>query len=124
MIPLHISGSLEQPTATFGVDPARPERVCVSSLAVHEMSDAMMRPVWTISTTGRDCRRVKQAVYGQAPEGFATDVPAQMLKPGVRYTVAGHGWTSWPAAVPWSGGGDFIFQDGEWRPAPPFTPGR
>ncbi|MFK4057603.1 hypothetical protein [Brevundimonas sp. NPDC046655] len=124
MIPVRISGSLEQPMATFGVDPVRPERVCVSSLAVHETSNAMMRPVWTVSARGRDCRKLTQVVYGQAPKGFVADGPAQALKPGVRYLVVGHGRTSWSAAVPWNGGEDFIFEDGQWRPAPPFIAGR
>ena len=124
MIPMRISGSLDQPTATFGVEPTRLEKACVSSLAVHEMSNAMMRPVWTVSARGRDCRKLTRIVYGQTPAGFDADVPAQALKPGVRYSVVGHGWTSWPAAVPWIGGDDFVFEDGQWRLAPPFTPGR
>lgn len=124
MIPVRIGGALEQPVATFGLDPARPQRACVGGLAVHELSDAMMRPVWTISARGRDCRPLNQVVYGQAPDGFDTEVPAQALKPNVRYAVVGHGWTNWPASTPWRGGGDFIFRDGQWRPAPRFKPGR
>lgn len=125
MIPVHISGALAQPTATFGLDPARPEKACVGGLAVHEKSDAMMRPVWTISARGRECRTLKQVVYGQAPDGFDTDVPAAALKSGVRYTLVGYGLTGGPLArTPWRGGGDFIFEEGQWRPAPPFIPGR
>lgn len=124
MIPVTIGGSLEHPTATFGVDPGKREKACLGGLAVHEAANAMMRPVWTVSAHGRDCRRLKQVVYGQAPGGFVADVPAQALKPGVRYSVVGYGWTGWPAATPWRGGGDFIFEDGQWRSAPPFVPGR
>lgn len=122
MIQVHISGGLEQPVATFGVDPANPEKACVGGLAVHETSNAMMRPVWTISARGRDCRALKQVVYGQAPEGFGTDVPAAPLKPGVRYVVVGYGLTGGLSRVPWRGGGDFIFEKGQWRPAPEGSP--
>jgi len=126
MIPVRVSGSLERPTASFGADPARPEQACVSGLTVHEMSHAMMRPVWAISAHGRDCRQLIQVVYGQAPKGFDTDVPAQGLKPGERYAVVGYGRTGMPfVRTPWQGGGDFIFEDGEWRAAPPpSAPGR
>src|SRR5690606_14886050 len=91
MIPVRISGSLERPIATFGVDPAKPEKACLGGLAVYELSDAMMRPIWTISATGRECRKLTQVVFGRAPEGFDTDVPAAALKPGVRYAVVGYG---------------------------------
>jgi len=124
MIPVTISGSLDRPMATFGVDPASPEKACLSGLAVHETSNAMMRPVWTISATGHECRQLTRVVFGEAPEGFVTDVPATALKSGVRYVVVGYGWTGWPAAVPWRGGGEFMFENGQWRQAPPFTPSR
>jgi hypothetical protein len=122
MIPVRISGSLEQPTATFGVDPAKPEKACVSGLAVHEMSNAMMRPVWAVSAVGPKCRKLRQVIYGQTLAGFDTDVPAAALKPGVRYAVVGYGLTGGLSRVPWRGGGDFVFEDGRWLPAPPFAP--
>lgn len=125
MIPVRVSGSLEAPAATFGVDPAKPEKACLGGLAVHELSNAMMRPVWSIEARGRDCRALRQVVYGEAPEGFATTVQAAPLKPGVRYAVVGYGLTGGPlSSVPWRGGGDFMFEDGRWRSAPPFIPGR
>lgn len=123
MIPVRISGSLEGPAATFGLDPAKPEKACLGGLAVHEMSNAMMRPVWSIEAQGRECRDLRQVVYGDAPEGFETTVAPAALKPGVRYAVVGYGLTGGPLSrVPWRGGGDFIFEDGQWRSAPPFSP--
>jgi hypothetical protein len=125
MIPVRISGSLEQPMASFGVDPAKPEKACLGGLAVHELSNAMMRPVWSIEARGRECRGLRQIVYGEAPEGFATTVSPVPLKPGVRYAVVGYGLTGGPLSrVPWRGGDEFIFEDGQWRSAPPFVPGR
>ena len=125
MIPVRISGSLEAPTATFGSDRAKPAKACLDGLAVHEMSNAMMRPVWSIEARGRECRDLRQVVYGEAPEGFETTVSPVPLKPGVRYAVVGYGLTGGPLSrVPWRGGGDFVFEDGQWRPAPPFLPGR
>lgn len=121
MIPVRISGSLERPIATFGLDPAKSE-ACVGGLAVYELSDAMMRPVWTISATGRECRKLTQVVFGRVPKGFDTDVPAAALKPGVRYAVVGYGLTGGLSRVPWRGGGDFVFENGLWRPAPSFSP--
>ena len=117
MIPVNISGDLQRPTASFGVDPEKPEKACLGGLAVHELSNAMMRPVWSIEARGRDCRALKQVVYGQALEGFGTEVPAAPLKPGVRYVVVGYGVTRGLSRVPWRGGGDFIFEKGQWRPA-------
>lgn len=125
MIPVRISGSLEQPMASFGVDPAKPEKACLGGLAVLELSDAMMRPVWSIEARGRECRDLRQVVYGEAPEGFETTVAPAALKPGVRYAVVGYGLTGGPLSrVPWRGGDDFVFEKGQWRPAPPFVPGR
>ena len=125
MIPVRISGSLEQPMASFGVDPAKPEKACLGGLVVHELSNAMMRPVWSIEARGRECRGLRQIVYGEAPEGFATTVSPVPLKPGVRYAVVGYGLTGGPLSrVPWRGGDEFIFEDGQWRSAPPFVPGR
>ena len=125
MIPVQVSGSLEQPVATFGGDMGKQQNACVSGLAVHEMSDAMMRPVWTISATGRECRRLAHVIYGQAPEGFVTDVDARALRPSVRYAVVGYGLTGGPLSrIPWRGGGDFVFEEGQWRSASSFTPRR
>jgi hypothetical protein len=124
MIPLRISGGLERPVATFGVDPERPERACLRGLALHEMSDAMMRPVWSMEARGRECRELRRAVYGVAPDGFETTVQPAPLKPGVRYAVVGYGLTGRPGRVPWRGGGEFVFENGQWRAAPPFAPGR
>lgn len=125
MIPVRISGSLEQPMASFGVDPAKPEKACLGGLAVHELSNAMMRPVWSIEARGRECRDLRRVVYGEAPEGFSTTVQAAPLKPGVRYAVVGYGLTGGPLShVPWRGGDDFVFENGQWRPAPPFVPDR
>lgn len=122
MIPVRVSGSLEAPAATFGVDPAKPEKACLGGLAVHEMSNAMMRPVWSIEARGRDCRALRQVVYGETPEGFATTVSPVPLKPGVRYAVVGYGLTGGPLSrVPWRGGGDFMFEDGQWRSSEVFS---
>jgi len=66
MIPVRISGSLEQPIATFGLDPAQPEKACLGGIAVHERSNAMMQPVWSIEARGRNCRGLRQVVYSLA----------------------------------------------------------
>lgn len=122
MIPVRISGSLERPTASFGLDPTRPEKACLGGLAVHELSNAMMRPVWSIEARGRECRDLRQVVYGETPEGFETTVEAIPLKSGVRYAVVGYGLTGGPLSrVPWRGGDDFIFEKGQWRPAAAFS---
>ncbi|WP_313576107.1 hypothetical protein [Brevundimonas sp.] len=116
MIPVNISGGLERPVATFGVDPAKPERACLGGIAMHELTNAMMRPVWSIEARGRDCRGLRQVVYGQAPEGFETTVEPALLKPGVRYAVVGYGMTGGPLSrVPWRGGDEVVFEDGRWR---------
>lgn len=93
MIPVRISGSLEQPIATFGLDPAKPEKACLGGIAVHELSNAMMRPIWSIEARGRNCRSLRQVVYGQTPGGFETTVEPTPLQPGVRYAVVGYGLT-------------------------------
>ncbi|MFY0398220.1 MULTISPECIES: hypothetical protein [Brevundimonas] len=118
MIPVRISGSLEQPIATFGLDPAKPEKACLGGIAVHERSNAMMRPVWSIEARGRNCRGLRQVVYGQTPEGFETTVEPTPLQPGVRYAVVGYGLTGGPLSrVPWRGGGEeVLFEHGRWRP--------
>lgn len=122
MIPVRISGSLEAPAATFGIDPAKPEKACLGGLAVHELSNAMMRPVWSIEARGRDCRGLRRVVYGETPEGFATTVSPVQLKPGVRYAFIGYGLTGGPLSrVPWRGGADFVFEDGQWRSAEAFS---
>jgi hypothetical protein len=122
MIPVRISGSLEAPAANFGVDPAKPEKACLGGLAVHEMSNAMMRPVWSVEARGRECRDLRQVTYGETPEGFSTTVQAASLKPGVRYAVVAYGLTGGPLSrVPWRGGDDFIFEKGQWRPAAAFS---
>ena len=122
VIPVIISGDPERPTASFGADPARPEKACLGGLAVHELSNAMMRPVWSIEARGRDCRGLRQIVYGETPDGFATTVSPVPLKPGVRYAVVGYGLTGGALSrIPWRGGGDFIFEDGQWRPAAAFS---
>ena len=120
MIPVNISGGLEQPVATFGVDPAKPERACVGGLAVPELSNAMMRPVWSIEARGHDCRGLRQVVYGETPEGFETTVEAAPLKLGARYAIVGYGLTGGPLSrVPWRGGGEVVFENGRWRPVTP-----
>jgi len=118
MIPVHISGGLERPIATFGLDPAKPEKACLGGIAVHELSNAMMRPIWSIEARGRNCRGLRQVVYGQAPDGFETTMDPSPLKPGVRYAVVGYGLTGGPLSrVPWRGGGEVIFVSGQWRSA-------
>lgn len=118
MIPVHISGGLERPIATFGADPAKPEKACLGGIAVHELSNAMMRPIWSIEARGSNCRGLKQVVYGQAPDGFETTMPPSPLKPGVRYAVVGYGLTVGPLSrVPWRGGGEVVFISGQWRSA-------
>ena len=125
MIPVRIGGSLERPMASFGADPAKSEKACLGGLAVHELSNTMMRPVWSIEARGRECRDLRQVVYGEAPEGFETTVEASPLKPRVHYAVVGYGLTGGPLSrVPWRGGDDFVFEGGQWRSAPPFVPGR
>lgn len=120
MIPVRISGGLEQPIATFGADPAKPEKACLGGIAVHELSNAMMRPIWSIEARGRNCRGVRQVAYGQTPEGFETTVEAAPLKPGVRYAVVGYGLTGGPLSrVPWRGGDEVMFEGGRWRLVPP-----
>ncbi|WP_046653287.1 hypothetical protein [Brevundimonas diminuta] len=120
MIPVNISGGLERPVATFGADPTKPEKACLGGIAVHERSNAMMRPVWSIEARGRDCRGLRQVVYGETPEGFETTVEAAPLKPGVRYAIVGYGLTGGPLSrVPWRGGDEVVFENGRWRPVTP-----
>lgn len=118
MIGVQISGSLEQPIARFGNDPAKPEKACVDALAVQEMTHTRMAPVWSVQVAGSKCRRLEQVHYGQAPQGFETTVAASPLRAGVRYYVFASGRTGGPLSrVPWRGGGEYIFENGEWRPA-------
>ncbi len=122
MVPVRISGSLEAPAATFGVDPAKPEKACLGGLAVHEISNAMMRPVWAIEARDRYCRALRQVVFGETPEGFEATVQETPLKPGVRYAVVSYGLTGGPLSrVPWRGGDDFVFEDGQWRSTAAFA---
>ncbi len=118
MIGVHIGGSLEQPVARFGNDPAKPEKACVDSLVVREQLPDRMAPVWSVQTVGGNCRKLGQMTYGQLPAGFETVVSAMPLRAGVRYYVSASGQTGGPLTrVPWMGGGDYIFEDGAWRPA-------
>lgn len=120
MIGVHISGSLEQPVARFGNDPLKTERACVDTISVQEMTNARMAPVWSASTGEGRCRGLEQVVYGQAPKGFETTVEAVPLRAGVRYYVSASGRTgSVLMRVPWRGGGEYIFENGTWRPAGP-----
>lgn len=118
MIGVHIGGSLEQPVARFGNDPAKPETVCVDAIAVQELTHTRMAPVWSARASGDRCRRLALITYGQVPKGFETAVEAAPLREGVRYYVSASGKTGGPLTrVPWMGGGDYIFEDGAWRPA-------
>jgi len=120
MIGVHIGGSLEQPVARFGNDPTKPEKACVDSLVVRELLPDHMAPVWSIQTVGGHCRKLDQVAYGQAPAGFETTVAVTPLRAGVRYYVSASGQTGGPLSrVPWRGGGDYIFEDGAWRPVDP-----
>lgn len=123
MIGVHIGGSLEQPMARFGNDVAKPEKVCVDALSVQDVSHSRMAPVWSIQAEGGRCRRLEQVIYGQAPKGFETIVPASPLRAGVRYYVSASGaQRGVMRGVPWMGGGDYIFENGEWHPADPRQP--
>ncbi|HLL31511.1 MAG TPA: hypothetical protein VK403_10985 [Allosphingosinicella sp.] len=66
-------------------------KACVRSLAVKEAG----RTIWQIENPRNgwegDCRQDFPVVYGRAPEGFATVVPAEPLRPGVAYTINGSG---------------------------------
>lgn len=120
MMGVQIDGSLEQPVARFGNDPAKPEKACVNSLVVREQLPERMAPVWSIQTVGGNCRKLDQVTYGQAPAGFETAVAATPLRAGVGYYVSASGQTGGPLSrVPWMGGGDYIFEDGAWRPVDP-----
>ena len=120
MIGVHIGGSLEQPVARFGNDVAKPEKACVNAFSVQEVSHPRMAPVWSVQAEGGRCRRLEQVIYGQDPKGFETAVAAMPLRAGVRYYVRASGHTGGPLTrVPWMGGGDYIFEDGAWRPVDP-----
>jgi hypothetical protein len=64
---------------------------CIGSLAVKEAG----RTIWQIenSRNGWDgnCGVDFPIVYGRAPEGFETLVPAEPLRPGAAYTISGGG---------------------------------
>lgn len=118
MIAVQISGSLEQPVARFGNDPAKTEKVCVSTISVEELPYSSTTGVWSLETADGGCRRLEQIVYGQAPEGFRTVIEAVPLRAGVRYSVTASGQTGGLVTrVPWRGGGDYVFESGAWRPA-------
>jgi len=118
MIAVQVSGPLEQPVVRFGNDPAQTEKVCVSALSVEELPYGRAAVVWSLETVDGGCRRLEQIVYGQVPEGFKTVVEAVPLRAGVRYSVTASGQTGGLVTrVPWRGGGDYIFENGAWRPA-------
>ena len=117
MIPVSLSGGLAQPTAVFGADVSKPERACVSSLNIYDPSDKT-QSVWAIRHRGDGCANLRQITYGVAPRWFETTTSPKPLKAGVRYQVMGSGLTGGMfSRVPWRGGGDFIFEDGQWRAA-------
>jgi len=123
MIPVSLTGSLAQPVAVFGVDASKPEKACVSSLDIHDPSDRT-QVVWAIRRNGEGCINLRQITYGVAPRGFDTTAEPQPLKSGVRYYVWAGGVTGGVLArVPWRGGGEFLFEDGQWRTVK-FTPPR
>ncbi len=121
MIPVSLTGGLAQPVAVFGVDASKPEKACVIQLDIHDPSDRT-QIVWAIRHRGEGCASLRRITYGVAPRGFDTTAEPQPLKPGVRYYVWASGVTGGMfARAPWRGGGEFIFEDGQWRTVK-FTP--
>jgi hypothetical protein len=118
---VRITGDLDQPSVSVlraGSD--RAMRACVDWIAVFE-ADRGPRPasaVWRVRSPDDRCIQVGSIVYGQTPDGFIVDTPAQPLRAGTVYEVGGHGWTRGFASVPWVGGGKFVFREGTWLQVP------
>ncbi len=115
MVPVHITGSLQQPVAVFGQSADKHERVCLDSLRVVERAGDETIPIWSIQLRGRGCQRLTQVAYGQIPSRFEEIEASKPLKEGVAYTVMGTGKTG-PTRVPFRGGGTYVFRDGRWQP--------
>ena len=73
---------------------------CVRDLEMQEIGvDGQARTVWRIENSGRGwpaeggrCERTDfPIVYGRAPEGYATIVAAEPLRPDGRYAISGSG---------------------------------
>lgn len=114
---VRLTGSLEQPQVhVLKVGSMRPVSACVDWVVVFESVQNLRSPLWRIRSADGKCVELDSLTYGEAPQGFVTDTPAQPLRPGVAYDIGGHGWTrGWLPSVPWIGGGIFVFEDGEWR---------
>jgi hypothetical protein len=113
-----ITGDLDQPTvsvARAGSD--RAMRACIDWIAVFdtEQGPGPRRAVWRVRSADDRCVQIGSIVYGQTPDGFIVDTPAQPLRAGTIYDAGGHGWTGGFASVPWVGSGRYVFRDGDWR---------
>ncbi len=95
-------------------------RACVDWIAVFdtERGPGPMSAVWRVRSPNDRCVQVGSIVYGQTPDGFIVDTPAQPLRAGTIYEAGGHGWTGGFASVPWAGGGRYVFRDAAWLQVP------
>jgi len=115
-----VTGGLEQPSVVMikSGDSDRPVLACVDSLAVFEpgRGSGLTGAVWRVRSADDRCATLRSITYGQTPEGFVVDTPAQPLKADTTYEISGHGWTrGLMPHVPWIGGGRFSYTDGAWR---------
>lgn len=114
---VHVAGPLHEPVFT-------PERragpVCLSELTIQMGSAAPSLDgleVWKIEGRDGECVRFSQLVYGNAPSGFVELVAAKPLQEGIVYSAVARGDIRGPLGAVWIGGGDYIFEDGAWRPS-------
>ncbi|WP_373255569.1 hypothetical protein [Brevundimonas sp.] len=117
---IRVIGGLEQPSVIMSesANSERPVRACVDYLTVFEpgRGKGLDSAVWRVRSADDRCVVLKSITYGQTPEGFVVDTPAQPLSADTVYEISGHGWTGgWMPRVPWIGGDRVRYSDGAWR---------
>ena len=116
---IRLSGTLERPEAVVtDIEDGGPwRRACVDRIEVWREGDPRSQRHWAIEVDGDDCIWLTRIAYGEVPEGFVERAAPGPLEAGVRFEVFAHGWTRGFASVPWVAGGNYIFENGAWRPA-------
>ena len=90
-----VVGGLEQPSVIMSesVNSDRPVQACVDYLTVFEpgRGKGLDGAVWRVRSADDRCVVLESVTYGQTPEGFVVDTPAQPLSANIVNEISGHG---------------------------------
>lgn len=101
---MEIGGRLPSPFATIQA----PKGACLFGFSVFD--ETAQTEVWLVQTTSISlCEMPPSIVYSEAPEGFATSVEAQLLKPNTSYRLTGWG-NGWAASARFADYGDGVIE--------------